>query len=227
MVPVVRVGGAANRDRWRVGTVQYESANAQAPPILFYMGTMQTTEKPSLYGLALTEQETQSRIAALAELLESDDADEQANAIKALEAELLAEEHVREALNAKADAYCWVVDQLRGQAAWRKEQSRRLAELAAADEAKAERLQNTLVRVLSALQPDSTSFELPSHRISSRRSTVAECQDSEQEPLDLPEQFVRVKHTYSADKTAIKEALKAGQEVPGWGLVERRSWRIG
>lgn len=191
------------------------------------MDTTTTTPKPSLYGLALSEQEANARIRALAEQLHSDDPAEQAGAIKSLEAELLEQEHVRDALNAKADAYCWVVDQLRGQAAWRKEQSRRLAELAAADEQKAERLQDTLVRVLTVLEPEQTAFDLPSHRISSRRSTVAECEDAEQQPVDLPEEFLRVKHTYSADKTAIKDALKAGQKVPGWGLVERRSWKIG
>lgn len=188
---------------------------------------MTTTEAPrSLYGLALAEQETQARISSLAERLTSDDPDEAAAAVVELESELLAEEHVRDALSVKADSYCWVIDQLRGQAAYRREQSRRLAELAAADEAKAERLQNTLIRVLTTLNPDATGFDLPTHRISSRRSTVADCTGSS-EPVDLPEQFLRVKRTFSADKAAIKEALQRGEFIPGWELVERRSWRIG
>ena len=46
------------------------------------------------------------------------------------------------------------------------------------------------------------------------------------QPADLPEQFQRVKTTYSADKTALKAALAAGQEIDGAQLVERRSWTI-
>lgn len=188
---------------------------------------MTTTEAPrSLYGLALAEQETQARISSLAERLASDDPAEAAAAVVELESELLAEEHVRDALNAKADSYCWVIDQLRGQAAYRKEQSRRLAELAAADEAKAERLQATLIRVLTTLNPDATGFDLPTHRISSRRSTVVEV-DPELDVMELPEGCVRARTTYQPDKTALKDLLSKGEEVDGVQLVERRSWRIG
>ena len=43
----------------------------------------------------------------------------------------------------------------------------------------------------------------------------------------LPEQFMRVvPATYSPDKTAIKEAIKAGQEVPGAHLTRTQSLSI-
>jgi hypothetical protein len=35
-----------------------------------------------------------------------------------------------------------------------------------------------------------------------------------------------VKTTSQPDKTAIKAALKAGQQIPGAQLLSRRSWRI-
>lgn len=43
---------------------------------------------------------------------------------------------------------------------------------------------------------------------------------------DLPDEYRRVKITEEADKTAIKEAIKAGDEVPGATLVERLSMSI-
>ena len=49
-----------------------------------------------------------ARITQLAEQLASDDSDLQAEAITELEAALSAEEGNRQALEAKADATCWV-----------------------------------------------------------------------------------------------------------------------
>ena len=42
----------------------------------------------------------------------------------------------------------------------------------------------------------------------------------------LSEELQRVKTTYSADKTALAEALKKGEQIKGVALVERRSWSI-
>ena len=187
---------------------------------------MTATTKPSLYGLALEQQGLQQEIAALAERLYSNDAEDMAGAVVELEAVLLEQEQGREALLAKADAYCWVIDQLRGQATYRRLQAQRLADLAAQDEHKAERLQDTLVRVLTALEPDAKGFELPEHRISSRKGQAVEL-DPEVEPFDLPQTYQRVKTTVAADKTALLRDLKAGAKVKGARLVERRSWKIG
>lgn len=185
---------------------------------------MTTTKKPSLYGLALEEQELQSRITALAERLQGDDVADVADAIVELEAALMAEEGSRDALNAKADAYCWVIAQIRGQAAWRREQADRLRELADADNIKADGLERTLIRVLTALQPDATGFELPEHRITSRKSQAVEV---DLDPAELPECYQRIKTTTMADREALKRDLKAGFNVPGARLVERRRWKIG
>jgi hypothetical protein len=187
---------------------------------------MTTTEKPSLYGLALEQHGLQARISELSERLHSEDEAEAAEALAALENLLAVEEGNREALMAKADAYCWVIDQLRGQAAWRSRQANRLMDLAEQDERKAEKLQETLVRILTTLQPDETRFELPEHRISSRKSQAVEIEPGT-EAYDLPQTYQRVKTTVAADKTALLRDLKAGAVVPGVRLVERRSWKIG
>ena len=42
----------------------------------------------------------------------------------------------------------------------------------------------------------------------------------------LPAEWLRVKTTYEADKTAIKAAIKAGQEVEGCKLVEKLNAQI-
>lgn len=180
----------------------------------------------SLYALSDETRRIESTIQLTAERLMSDDPDEAAEARVALEALLATDESTRAALATKADAWCWVIDRFRAQAADRKAHSRRLAELARADEMKAERLQDQLVSLLLRVDPEATRFELPHHQLTSRRSTAVEL-DPEILPIDLPEQYQRRITRIDPDKDAIKQALKAGQDVPGAQLVERRSWRIG
>lgn len=178
----------------------------------------------SLYGLSTDAIQLETQIREQAELLFSDDPDEVGAARATLEALLSDEADTREALQRKADAWCWVIDRARATAAERKAHAKRLAELAAADEAKADRLQDQLVTLLLRTQPDATSFELPDHKLTSRRSEAVEL---DTEPMDLPQQYQRVVTRVDADKTAIKAALKAGATIPGAQLVTRRSWRIG
>jgi chromosome segregation ATPase len=185
---------------------------------------MTTTTKPGLYGLALDAKDLHGRITALAERLQGDDEADVADAIVELEAALLAEESHRDVLNDKADAYCWVIDQLRGQAAWRREQADRLRDLADSDNRKADRLEQTLIRVLTALEPDATKFELPEHRISSRKSQAVEV---DLDPAELPECYQLKKTIINPHREALKRDLKAGFLLPGARLVERRSWKIG
>jgi hypothetical protein len=184
---------------------------------------MTTTQPTSLWALTEDARSLSAEIERLAQDLYSDNAEDAALAVVSLEDALLREAQNREAFQRKADGYCYVISQLRGQAHWRQEEARRLQGLAEDDQERAQRLEDVLIRVMTSLAPDETKFELPSHRLSSRRSEAVEVDD----PIDLPEQFVRLKTTLMADRTAIKEALKAGQEVPGARLVERRNWRIG
>lgn len=175
----------------------------------------------SLWQLGIEAQELTTAIGQLAEKLEADD-DTRAQALAELEAALLAEEGNKQALAAKADATCWVIEHLRGQAAYRQQQAKRLTELSRSDASRADALEDSLVLVLTRLQPTATRFSFPNHELSSRKSQAVEI---ENEALLDPE-WLSVKTTFSADKTAIKAALKAGQQITGAQLISRRSWRI-
>jgi len=158
-----------------------------------------------------------------AELLFSDDPTEVAAATAALEDLIDAESGNRKAIERKADAWCWVIDQLRAQAQARAVHAQRLNDLATTAERQADTLQDRLIQALQKVAPDETTWSLPEHRITSRKVTAV---DVTAEVADLPEQFQRVKTTYSADKTALAAALKAGEQIEGASLVERRSWSI-
>jgi hypothetical protein len=152
----------------------------------------------SLWQLGIEAQELTTAIGQLAEQLEADDEAARAQALGELEAALLAEEGNKAALTAKADATCWVIEHLRGQAAYRQQQAKRLTELSRSDATRADALEDSLVLVLTRLQPTATRFSFPNHELT----------------------------TSKPDKTAIKEALKAGTEITGAQLISRRSWRI-
>jgi len=184
---------------------------------------MTTTQPTSLWALTEEARHLAAEIDALAQNLYCDDAEEAEMAARGLEASLLLEEHNREAFQRKADAYCYMISQLKGQAEWRCKEAERLEALASDDLQRAKRLEDLLIRVLTSLAPDETSFELPSHRITSRRSEAVEIDDD----ADLPEPYWMVKSTRSPNKTSIKQAIRAGASWPGVRVVERRSWRIG
>jgi len=176
----------------------------------------------SLWQLGIEAQELTTAIGLLAEQLEADDDDTRAQALAELEAALLAEEGNKAALTAKADATCWVIEHLRGQAAYRQQQAKRLTELSRSDASRADALEDSLVLVLTRLQPSATRFSFPNHELSSRKSQAVEIDDEEA----LPSEWLAHKTISQPDKTAIKEALKAGHLIPGAQLVSRRSWRI-
>jgi hypothetical protein len=180
----------------------------------------------SLWQLGIKAQELTTTIGQLAEQLEADD-DTRAQALAELEAALLAEEGNKQALAAKADATCWVIEHLRGQAAYRQQQAKRLTELSRfdgsrADASRADALEDSLVLVLTRLQPSATRFSFPNHELSSRKSQAVEIDDED----SLPSEWLAHKTISQPDKAAIKEALKAGHLIPGAQLVSRRSWRI-
>ena len=176
----------------------------------------------TLWSLGIESQEIASRIEALARRLESDDEDEHSRVIADLEALLLEEEGNKKALAAKADATCWVIDRLRGQAAYRLEQAARLESLADKDEAKANSLESKLIHILTRLSPDAKRFSLQNHEIMSRKSTRVNICD---ENL-IPEIYVRYKTSSFVDKTSIKQAIKNGEHVPGATVTNQINWTI-
>ena len=177
----------------------------------------------TLYDLTGDALRLQQQIDEAAADLFSDDPAVVAAATATLEGLISAESDNRQAILAKADAWCWVIDSLRARCDARKARAQSLAELAAADEQQADALQDRLIQALQKAIPDEASYQLPEHKITSRKVTAV---DLAAEVADLPEQFQRVKTTYSADKTAIAAALKQGQQIDGCTLVERRSWKI-
>jgi hypothetical protein len=176
----------------------------------------------SLWQLGIEAQELTTAIGQLAEQLEADDPEQRASALAELEAALLAEEGNKAALSAKADATCWVIEHLRGQASYRQQQAKRLSDLARSDAGRADALEESLVFVLTQLQPAATRFSFPNHEISSRKSQAVVIDD--EQALDA--EWLAIKTTSQPDKAAIKEALKAGRHIEGAQLLTRRSWRI-
>jgi len=176
----------------------------------------------SLWQLGIEAQELTTAIGQLAEQLETDDVDSRALALAELEAALLAEEGNKQALAAKADATCWVIEHLRGQAAYRQQQAKRLTELSRSDASRADALEESLVFVLTQLQPTATRFSFPNHELTSRKSSAVVIDDEQ----TLDSAWLSFTTTSKPDKAAIKEALKAGQQITGAQLLSRRSWRI-
>jgi hypothetical protein len=176
----------------------------------------------SLWQLGIEAQELTTAIAQLAERLETDDPDERQLALGELEAALLADEGNKAAISAKADATCWVIEHLRGQAAYRQQQAKRLSDLARSDAGRADALEESLIFVLTQLQPSATRFSFPNHELTSRKSSAVVIDD--EQALDA--EWLAVTTTTKPDKAAIKEALKAGRQITGAQLLSRRSWRI-
>jgi hypothetical protein len=191
-----------------------------APPVAGPACSLQRSG--SLWQLGSEAQELTTAIGQLAEQLEADDPEQRALALAELEAALLAEEGNKAALSAKADATCWVIEQLRGQATYRQQQAKRLADLARSDAGRADALEESLVFVLTQLQPAATRFSFPDHELTSRKSSAVVIDD--EDALDA--EWLAIKTTSQPDKAAIKEALKAGRQITGAQLLTRRSWRI-
>ncbi len=133
----------------------------------------------SVWQLGLEAQELTAAIGQLAEQLETEDLEQRASALAELEAALLAEEGNKAALAAKADATCWVIEHLRGQAAYRQQQAKRLGDLARSDAGRADALEESLVFVLTQLQPAATRFSFANHELSSRKSQAVLIDDEE------------------------------------------------
>ncbi len=199
----------------------------------------------SLFDLTGDALRLQRQIDAAAQGLFSDDPAEVAEATATLEALIDAESQTRDELEDKADAWCWVIDELRARAEAQKSHAKRLASLAQEASQRADVLQDRLVAALQRINPDATSYKLPEHKITSRKSTAVEI-DPDLDAKKLASELQRV--TYEVNKTAVKDLIQlaiakatAGLEgdeaakaaavaavsaVPGVSLVERRSWTI-
>jgi hypothetical protein len=170
-----------------------------------------------LWQLGIEAQALTAQIAAFAAQLELEDPELVQSALGELEAALLQEEGNKQKLSDKADATCWVIDHLRAQASYRQQQAKRLSDIA-----KADAIEQSLLYVLTHLQPEATRFSFPNHELISRKSTVVEIIDLDK----ITAEWLVVKTSTAPDKNAIKAALKKGLEVSGATLLNRRSWKI-
>jgi hypothetical protein len=178
----------------------------------------------TLYDLTGRAVSLSNRIEVIAADLLDPDAD--AAAIHAeLEELITAEANNRDALNAKADAWCWVIDSLQARAEARKAKAKQLQELAKADEIRADALLDRLVAALGKIDPDSTKWDFQDNGLRSRKSKRVEI-DPEIEPENLPDAYQRKIVSVSFDKEAMAQDLKAGKTITGAQLVERRTWRV-
>ena len=116
----------------------------------------------------------------------------------------------------KGEGYVYVIKQLRSQSDMIKSEIKRLQELAKRYENSAEKLSDTLLQSVVAHGQIKTALVT----ISSRKSKSVSITD---ESL-LGAEFMRIKT--EPNKTAIKEALEAGQEVQGALIVENYSLNI-
>ena len=98
-----------------------------------------------------------------------------------------------------------------------KAEEKALAERRKAKENKAEYLKNILSVSLGG-----NKFETAKIALTFRKSEQVKIVDEEK----LPKDFLKEKVTVSADKTAIKKAIKAGQAVVGAELIEMQNLQI-
>ena len=199
---------------------------------------------PSLWELGAELQAETRWITQLADRLHTGDEAEHALAVADLEECLAAEESRREALNRKADAVCWVIERLRGDADYHQAQAKRFTALARSESSRADSLESSLLSVLTRLTPGATSFRLLDHKLTSRTADSIVIDDPDAIPADL----VSVSSTTTPDKASIKERIKtviataikglpkqeaaelalslASTTVPGARLLKRRHWSI-
>lgn len=175
-----------------------------------------------LWQLGIEAQSLTAQIAALAEQLEAEDPELAQSALGELESVLLQEEGNKQKLSDKADATCWVIDHLRAQANYRAAQAKRLADIAKADNTRADALETSLLYVLTRLQPEAKRFSFPNHEITSRKSVVVEIIDVDK----ITAEWLQVKTITTPDKNAIKDAIKKGTKVEGAAVINRTNWKI-
>ena len=184
--------------------------------------TATATSGLGLWQLGIEAQSLTAQIAALAEQLEAEDPALAQSALGELESVLLQEEGNKQKLSDKADATCWVIDHLRAQANYRAAQAKRLADIAKADNTRADALETSLLYVLTRLQPEAKRFSFPNHEITSRKSIVVEIIDLDK----ITAEWLQVKTIATPDKNAIKDAIKKGKKVEGAAVINRTNWKI-
>ena len=123
----------------------------------------------------------------------------------------------------KADATCWVIERLRGDAAYHQGQAKRFSALAKTETSRADSLESTLLAVLTRLEPKATSFRFTDHKLSSRLSDAIEIDNQ----AAIPPELITSTTTENPDKTSIKKRIKAAIAQAINGLSKEEAARSG
>ena len=121
---------------------------------------------------------------------------------------------------AKSEDYGHAILNLKAMATAAKAEKDRLYKLQKFYENTADRLSTALCKAMDVL--DHPSVETPSVRLFLRRTIATEIEDADLVPKD----YKTVKVEEVVNKTAVKEAIKSGKEVPGAKLIENISLQI-
>jgi hypothetical protein len=130
-----------------------------------------------------------------------------------LEEQLTITENDRES---KCEGYVSVIRMFKSKSQLIKDEAKRLLDAARTYDKSIERLEDNLLSSIVQLGNIKTNFV----SISTRRNKSVEIADD----IEIPLQYQRVK--IEANKTAIKEALESGIDVPGATIVEKFSLLI-
>jgi hypothetical protein len=101
-----------------------------------------------------------------------------------------------------------------------KAEAKRQSELAKSCESKADTIERVLVKFANG-----NKFKDSRASISWRASASVNVEDPQALRITHPD-LVRIETEYKADKTAIKNLLKAGQDLPGCELIEKDNIQI-
>lgn len=124
------------------------------------------------------------------------------------------------ARNEKLEAVALYIKSLEAEAEAMKAEAKKLADRREAKERKAERLRSYISNSMQAL--GDTKLETAKVALSFRKSESVDVY----EPALLPSEYTKTKTTVTPDKTAIKAAIKAGQEVAGATLEVKQNLQI-
>lgn len=126
----------------------------------------------------------------------------------------------QEQLEHKGRSYGYIVKQLESEVEIIDAEIKRLTAFKSSRNKTAERLKETLSNAMQLYQIE--KLESPTLKISFRKSESVEVEDLSL----LDKDFIVVKTTESADKTAIKKAIKEGQNVQGAVLKTNMNLQI-
>lgn len=147
------------------------------------------------------------------------------NEIEELEGELTPELEERLKINAenmssKMEGYCKAIRYYEMTVANAKSEKERLDKLIKRSERSQEWMKGAMLDVMEGL--DKPKVSAGTFTVGTRKSTAVNIIDESAIPARYASEVVTVK----IDKTAIKDAIKNGEEVPGAQLVERKSISI-